>query len=85
MNCDDTTALDTKLMILMSINVIPTVFFVAICIGLFILMAVPVRVGRIFVVDVHVMTQLTMAVPLNPPPPQMGSSTGLILLLQCIK
>ena len=42
MNCDDTTALDTKLMILMSINVIPTVFFVAICIGLFILMAVPV-------------------------------------------
>ena len=68
----------------MSINIIPTVFFVAIRIGLFILMAVPVRVGGIFVVDVHVMTQLTMAIPLNPPP-QMGSSTGSILLLQCIK
>ena len=55
-NCDDTTALDMKLMILMIINIIPMVFFVAICIGLFILMAVLVQVGGIFVVDVHIMT-----------------------------
>ena len=42
-------------MILTSINIIPIVFFITVCIGLFILMDVLVQVGGIFVVDVHIM------------------------------